>query len=321
MTSKVVIWLFLSGSFIFSSLIKENETEKIKKAFVDAFNQSSYEDFHGLFEKGTKSRYTLLSLQKTIEGIKAQTGIIRRMEFRKSEGKKHFFWSHHNYISLEITFELNKIGAITKYNIANPTPIEFPKLIRNISKMNLPFEGEWCVFWGGITVSDNYHAAYKTQQGAFDFVIKDQSGSLFKTSGKENKDYYAWGKNIIAPCNGEIVKIIKGVKDNIWPSINKRQAYGNTIVMETANNEFLVFAHLMYNSIAVVEGQTIQTGDVLGRCGNSGNSTDPHLHFSIQNRLEFGIATGARCYFNQIVVDGEQKTDYMPLRGQRIKND
>ena len=81
-----------------------------------------------------------------------------------------------------------------------------------------------------------------------------------------------------------------------------------------------MFAHLKEKSIRVKKGQIVKQGDVLGQCGNSGNSTEPHLHLSLQNVENMNIATGAQLFFEKIKVNGEIKEDYLPVKGEKIKN-
>ena len=176
------------------------------------------------------------------------------------------------------------------------------------------------MFWGGTTVEQNYHVAYENQRGAFDFVVIGKNGKSYKTNGKTNEDYYAFGKEIIAPANGKIVTVIKGVKDNIWPVMNAKDVVGNCVVLETPAKEYLLFAHLKAGSVAVEEGQEVKQGDVLGLCGNSGNSSEPHLHFSIQNVPEVYVGTGARAFFNKIRVNGELKEDHSPVKNEKVQN-
>ena len=64
----------------------------------------------------------------------------------------------------------------------------------------------------------------------------------------------------------------------------------------------------------------IKQGDLLGLCGNSGNSTEPHLHFHIQNVEDMNKATGAKSYFENILVSGELKKDYSPVKTEKVKN-
>jgi len=117
-----------------------------------------------------------------------------------------------------------------------------------------------------------------------------------------------------------IVTVVDGVKDNIPGKLNPIYLPGNTVIIKTDNNEFLFFAHFIKNSIAVSEGQIVKQGDLLGLCGNSGNSSEPHLHFHIQNVEDMNEATGAKAYFKKILVDGKIKRDYSPVRNEKVRN-
>jgi murein DD-endopeptidase MepM/ murein hydrolase activator NlpD len=94
---------------------------------------------------------------------------------------------------------------------------------------------------------------------------------------------------------------------------------GNTIIIKTANNEYLFFAHFKQHSIKVKQGQKVNQGQLLGLCGNSGNSSEPHLHFHIQNIEDMTSATGVKCYFDKIVVNGKVKLDCSPIKNEKIK--
>jgi murein DD-endopeptidase MepM/ murein hydrolase activator NlpD len=174
--------------------------------------------------------------------------------------------------------------------------------------------------WGGDTKELNYHVESAAQKNAFDLVITDSKGSSFKTDGERNEDYYAFGKELIAPCEGEVVLVVDGIKDNIPGITNPIYVPGNTVIIKTRKNEFLFFAHFRQHSIIVKQGQVVKQGDTLGQCGNSGNSSEPHLHFHIQNIEDMSAATGAKCFVDRILVDGLRKSDYSPIKGEKIKN-
>jgi murein DD-endopeptidase MepM/ murein hydrolase activator NlpD len=184
-----------------------------------------------------------------------------------------------------------------------------PKPERNISKLQLPVNGEWTVFWGGDTKELNYHVENTAQKNAFDILITDDKGKSFKTDGQTNEDYYAFGKELYAPCDGEVVLVVDGVKENKPGILNPIYVPGNTVIIKAGNNEYLFFAHFKQHSIKVTEGQKVKQGQLLGLCGNSGNSSEPHLHFHIQNAEDMNIATGIKCYFDKIIVNGQEKTD------------
>ncbi|MEM6380690.1 MAG: M23 family metallopeptidase, partial [Bacteroidota bacterium] len=198
---------------------------------------------------------------------------------------------------------------------------DLPKLERNQTKMSLPFQEEWTVFWGGDTKELNYHVAHAAQKHAFDLIVTDENGRSFKNNGQANEDYYAFGKPISAPCDAEVVMVVDGVKDNKPREVNPFFVPGNTIILKTAKQEYLFFAHFKQHSIVVKQGQGIKQGDLLGLCGNSGNSTEPHLHFHIQNVEDINQATGTKCYFDQLMVNGAMKKDYSPIKGDKISRE
>lgn len=76
---------------------------------------------------------------------------------------------------------------------------------------------------------------------------------------------------------------------------------------------FLVFIYFLQTGSKNVE--------LLGLCGNSGNSSEAHLHFHIQNIEDMNSATGVKCYFERILVNGEAKNDYSPIQNDKIRND
>jgi murein DD-endopeptidase MepM/ murein hydrolase activator NlpD len=96
---------------------------------------------------------------------------------------------------------------------------------------------------------------------------------------------------------------------------------GNSVFLKTKNNEFILFAHFKQFSIKVKQGDKVKLGQVLGLCGNTGNSAEPHLHFHLQNVEDMNIATGVKCYFDSIIVNGEKKNDYSPIKGDKIKRE
>jgi len=117
------------------------------------------------------------------------------------------------------------------------------------------------------------------------------------------------------------VLVVDGVKDNAPGTISPVYVPGNSVIIKTANNEYLFFAHFKQHSIKVLEGQQVTKGQFLGLCGNSGNSSEPHLHFHIQNAEDMTTATGIKCYFDQIIINGQVKKNYSPIQKDKISND
>lgn len=186
--------------------------------------------------------------------------------------------------------------------------------------MILPFKEEWTVIWGGDTAELNYHVEHPAQKNAYDFIITDDNGKSFKNGGLRNEDYYAFGKELITPANGEVALVVDDIDDNTPGELNPIYVPGSTVIIKTANDEYLFFAHFKQHSIKVKQGQKVKQGEVLGLCGNSGNSSEPHLHFHIQNGKDMNVATGVKCYFDIIYVNETIKQDYSPIKNEKVSN-
>ncbi|AHF14674.1 DUF3887 domain-containing protein [Niabella soli] len=302
------------------------QTEKANyKAVADKvekfYNAAQFDSIFAMFSDDMQRALPPDKTTAFFTGLNAQAGKITGRQFAKYQ---------ETYASYKTSFEkalfsLNiSIDGNSKINglLVKPfTDESLPKMERNKSKLQLPFKGEWTVVWGGDTKELNYHVESEAQKNALDIVITDDKGKSFKTDGKTNEDYFAFNKELDAPCDGEVVLVVDGVKDNKPGVLNPIYVPGNTVVIKTSNNEYLFFAHFKQHSIKVAEGQKVKQGQLLGLCGNSGNSSEPHLHFHIQNVEDMNIATGVRCFFDAIIVNGLQKQGYSPIKGDKIKND
>lgn len=301
---------------------EEKESYKnIASKFKLFYNEGSYEDIFNMFDASMK---TALPLEKALQffqqNVNDSSGKIVNMVFYKTKQNAHIYKTTFEKAILDILISLDENNGINRLYIVPHKPEDtLPVLKRNITKMILPFNEEWNVIWGGTNVEDNYHVEYKNQKYAYDLLIlKDEKSYIGDAT--INEDYFVFGKEIIAPCDAKVVRVINGVHDNIPGDKNPLQVTGNTIILKTINNEYILFAHLKEESIRVKKGQIVKQGDVLGQCGNSGNSTEPHLHLSLQNVENMNIATGAQLFFEKIKVNGEIKEDYLPVKGEKIKN-
>jgi hypothetical protein len=173
--------------------------------------------------------------------------------------------------------------------------------------LRLPFDGLWWVFWGGETVGQNYHAANREQRHAVDLVIW-QNGSTFRTDGAANEDYYAWGQPALAPVDATVVEIVDGYPANPPGQLpeDPPDVFGNHVVLQVGNNAFIYMSHLQESSLAVAQGDRVTAGTPVGLVGNSGNSSEPHLHIHAQNYPTLNTAAvGLPMTFAQVLVDGE----------------
>tara|TARA_R110001599_G_scaffold335658_1_gene552886 strand:- start:1684 stop:2649 length:966 start_codon:yes stop_codon:yes gene_type:complete len=296
-------------------------SQKTASAFKMHFNQNEY---NAIFEMFSPEMKTALPLDQTLTFLKTvmeQAGALKSLEFIKYEqGMVALYKAQFERTIFGLNLSTDQNSKINGMLLKPYQDDSQPKLERNISSLILPFKGEWTVFWGGDTEALNYHVTTPSQKGAFDLLIFDENGKSFSGDGSKNEDYYAFGKELLAPVAGEVVLVVDGVKDNKPGTMNPIFVTGNTVIIKTANNEYLLLAHFKQHSIKVKQGDRVTQGQVLGLSGNSGNSSEPHLHFHIQNMEEMSQATGAKSYFKSIKVNGKVKTDYSPIKGERISN-
>ncbi|MBC8033733.1 MAG: peptidoglycan DD-metalloendopeptidase family protein [Chitinophagaceae bacterium] len=311
--------LFIMGSV--RGQVEKGIHQKTFDAFEKYYNSGSYDSVFSMFSGIMKTALPLNTTITNFTGLKQQAGRIVKREFMKYENdnsalyktqfERAFFAIS---VLLDDSLKINKL-LIERYQedtLAQPD--------RNTTTIILPFNDEWTVVWGGDTKELNHHVENRAQKNAFDMVIKNGNGKSFRTDGTSNSDYYAFGKELFAPCDGVVVLAVDGVKDNKPGEMNRMYLPGNTVVIRTGNNEFLYFAHFKQRSIEVSEGQVVKRGQLLGLCGNSGNSSEPHLHFHIQNSEDVNLATGIKCFFHRILVNGQVKTGYSPVQNEKIRN-
>jgi murein DD-endopeptidase MepM/ murein hydrolase activator NlpD len=195
---------------------------------------------------------------------------------------------------------------------------------RNRTRMQLPFQGEAYVFWGGDNEKVNYHVATLGQRRAADIIVQGADNLSHKGDGRRNEDYFIYGKQILATAPGTVVTAIDGVPDNEPGSMNPLCAVGNCLIINQGNNEYAVYAHLKPGSLRVKRGDKVQMGQVLGLCGNSGNSSEPHLHFHLQDKATLQDGAGITPFFTNVKCRRGDATltdaEYTFLQGDRIQS-
>lgn len=191
------------------------------------------------------------------------------------------------------------------------------RCMKNAVELRLPFAGKWFVEWGGDTKKLNYHRVAPAQKGAFDFVVHDETGKSHKGRGTKNEDYYAFGQAVFAPAHGIVIEAVEGVRDNKPGQTNLFAVGGNYLLIQHSTKEYSFIAHLQQGSTLVRSGERVRAGQKLGKCGNSGNSSEPHIHYHLQDsdvHSEFAeqkpkpIAQGIKVYFSNILVERQGRT-------------
>jgi murein DD-endopeptidase len=154
------------------------------------------------------------------------------------------------------------------------------------------------------------------QRFAIDWVQVHPAGGTFQGDAKDNKSYRAYGADVLAVANGLVVATKDGIPENV-PGITSRAVPitsetigGNHIVLDIGGGRYAFYAHLQPGSLKVKVGDRVTRGQAIGLVGNSGNSTEPHLHFQISNGVSPLGSEGL-----PYTLDG---TPGMPLQGARV---
>ncbi len=199
--------------------------------------------------------------------------------------------------------------------------ISLPTDFSEVSLDQLPFDGEWFVFWGGSTSDENAHHGIPTQHFALDFVISTSGEEkTHHAQGGINEDYLCWEQPIMAAHDGIVVISADGIPDNAPGEMNPQMVYGNTLMIQHKSGYVSVYAHLKQGTLKKKTGEVALSGEVIGLCGNSGNSSEPHLHFHVQSEVGFERGVALRPVFKRIHVNGAPKHDASPVKSETVGN-
>ncbi|MBC8052786.1 MAG: urea transporter [Sphingobacteriaceae bacterium] len=184
----------------------------------------------------------------------------------------------------------------------------------------LPFIGEW-------TVSQGYEGNI-THKGdwskALDFVILDNEMKTYAWPGSTAKDFYCYNKPVLACATGFVEDVIDDIEDNPIGEVDTVNNWGNTIIIRHLTGLYSKVSHLKKGSAKVKKGDFVYQGDVIGACGNSGRSPEPHLHFQVQQTPYIGSKTTEypfSYYFNISETLPQQLQSFtIPAEGQTIAN-
>jgi len=301
--------------------------EKVQQAaemFMTAFNAKDYARIEKGFNAEMSAAITSEKLKKFLDETHTELGKIVKL------GAPNFvaptvaaFPAEFERGKMELLIALDAQGKIGGLRIAPQTPKQ-KNTSRNRTKLALPFRGEWFVVWGGETVQQNQHQDAPNQRFAFDILKVGENGKTYKTDGKTNGDYYAFGQEIIAPADGVVTYAVDGVHDNVPGEMNRVFVAGNLVIIKHAEGEYSLFAHFKQNSIRVKVGDKVTKGQTIGLCGNSGNSSEAHLHYQFQNTPFFADEASMKVFFEKLNVrregKAESKIDYSPVKGDFVSN-
>ena len=143
------------------------------------------------------------------------------------------------------------------------------------------------------------------------------------------EDFPAFGRPVLAPADGVVVRVHGRERDHRSRSSRPSLLYlfaegslreltgpgrvlGNHVVLDLGDGVYAVLAHLRRGSLRVTKGQRVAAGEQVAECGNSGNSTEPHLHFQLQDHPSVLFAAGLPFRLARFEVDGTLQAGSRP---------
>jgi murein DD-endopeptidase len=178
------------------------------------------------------------------------------------------------------------------------------------------------------------HAAI-AQRFAIDWVQLYPDGKTYQGDPKDNRHYRAYGAEVHSVADGVVTAMKDGIPQNTPGDPNHavpitlETVGGNHVIVDLGHGQFAFYAHLQPGSIKVKVGDHVQRGQVLGLLGNSGNSSEPHLHFHLGNANSPLGAEGLPYAFSSYEVQGQSADEKagppvkhereLPLEGEIIR--
>lgn len=203
-----------------------------------------------------------------------------------------------------------------------PWPVAYPLTSLSSASppasVRVPTDAEMIVAWGGDARATNAHASDPAQRWAYDLLIAPAGHG-----GAALEGYGCYGVPVLAPAAGVVTVALDGRPDQTPGALapDWEVPAGNHVALRLETGTHLVVAHLQPGSVAVEVGEAVAEGQLLGRCGNSGNTSEPHvhLHHQRQDPARVGlVAEGLPLSFRDH--EGpEMPTGGLALDGERVE--
>jgi murein DD-endopeptidase MepM/ murein hydrolase activator NlpD len=220
--------------------------------------------------------------------------------------------------TLRVRVHGNVDGHAAEFTGSIPIKSEFAQ-----NNYIFPLRGVWYVGYGA-----SFHTGHRwaiPEEFALDIAKVGESGLSHKGDGTRFDDYYAYGADVLAAANGRVTSVANDQQED--PSAMQRsnetqEAYfarlqkeqgerlakgltaitGNYVMIDHGKNEYSLYAHLQPGSVGIRVGDQVKAGDVIGKLGSSGNSTEPHLHFHVCDKPDPLMCAGIPVNFSNITI-------------------
>lgn len=216
-------------------------------------------------------------------------------------------------INLLLNFALVLPLLLTMNIVKLAYPVHIQDLQPSIT-VQWPLAEPAVVGWGGDTVENNLpHVIWPSERWAYDLVMKP-----YDTGSGHVEEYGIWDQEVLAPVAGTVVAAFDQESDIPPGTEDNKTLEGNHVYLQIdATGTYLLLNHLKKDSLTVSVGDHVSPGDILGHVGNSGSTSEPHLHIHHQRQNPVDtpypiLAEGLPLYFENT------EEMYMPDKGTEI---
>jgi murein DD-endopeptidase MepM/ murein hydrolase activator NlpD len=180
----------------------------------------------------------------------------------------------------------------------------------NLASLVFPFRGR-----GYISNAQAHDGGHSNRSGQFalDALGVDERYAPMSSSEDTNEAYAGWGRELVAPAAGTVVRARGDRPDQPVPDRSDPAFFapefpsggdvGNHVVIDHGGGEFSLVAHMMAGSVLVSTGDRVRQGQPIGRLGSSGDSTGPHVHYQLQSGPDWPSADALPCAFTNVSRD------------------
>ncbi|PYE45543.1 peptidase M23-like protein [Paenibacillus barcinonensis] len=259
----------------------EDHKQVTPENLIATMTNGSKDAIYNQFTPEMKQAVSLEDFKLSADGFLQGTNAWKQVVHAEINGLKEYAWiddSGTKGIRAYFT-EDHQIGGL------NITPLEsYPDTDNKLTQteFQFPMKGDMFIFWGGHSVLENYHYEHVTQRYALD-IVRKVDGASYQGDAKVNANYYAFGQPLYAAADGTVVEIKNDIEDNVPGVMNPKEPAGNYVVINHGNGEYSITGHIKKGSVAVKKGDKVKQGDLIGDLGNSGNSSEAHLHFQVSD--------------------------------------
>lgn len=183
-----------------------------------------------------------------------------------------------------------------------------------------PVTGRWTALNSPADKVPSHGTHVYGQTYAIDIVAEPETGRASPRPGRlfrwlwpvvrRNRAFPAFGAPLLAVADATVVRASDGQRDhlsrnslpalaylmliegNVRSIVGAHRVIGNHVILDLGEGTFAVYAHVRRGSLQVKAGDRVRAGQWLGQVGNSGNTTEPHLHFHLMDGPDPDSARG-----------------------------